>query len=109
MDKFPEYTLSIKLGQLFPPRPISNVPSEDVLRRISNLPVYIRTQTCATFGWDDGKYYRKVMGTALMTVEEEKKFLEIVTNAFKKYHDFMFGQYIRPQRTIGKKIFRKSR
>lgn len=103
MDKFPEHTLAIKLGQLFPPHPVSNIPSEDVLRRISNLPVYIRTQVCATFGWDESKYYRKVMGTALMTAEEERMFLEFVASALQKYHDYMFGRYVQPQRRIVKK------
>jgi len=109
MDKFPEYTLAIKLSQIFPPHPISNVPSEDVVRRISSLSVYIRTQACATFGWDESKYYRKVMGVGLMTAEEERKFLEFVASALKKYYDYMFERYVQPQRRIGKKRYKKFR
>jgi len=107
MDKFPEYDLMIKLKEIFPSLPGTNNPSEDIMRRMATLPVYIRTQTCETFGWDEARYYRKVSGLVPMTAEEEKKFLEFSSKAFKKYHNYIFERYILPKRRTRKKNYRK--
>ncbi|NLR82275.1 hypothetical protein [Chitinophaga eiseniae] len=105
--KYPEYELKIRLDKIFPSLPDTKIPSEDIMHRIASLPIYIRTQTCMEMGWDDAKYYRKVSGNVIMTLEEEKRFMEIASKAMKKYSDYVFNRYILPKRRVRKKAYKK--
>ncbi|HVI45214.1 MAG TPA: hypothetical protein VM802_10100 [Chitinophaga sp.] len=107
MNTSPSFDLLIKLQEIFPSQPETNVPSEDILHRLASLPVYIRTQTCETLGWDEAKYYRKVAGLVVMTAEEEKKFIEFSVKALKKYYDYIQFRYVLPRKRIRKKNYKK--